>query len=137
MERCLRLTLTVSLIVVSSCGSSRGAPAGTPLPEGTWGGSHIQMTVGTQGATLELDCAHGAIAEPIRIGRDGRFRVSGTYAPEHGGPTRESEATDRPAVYTGHVDGQTLSLAIAFEGGEEVGTFELVHGRSGRITKCL
>jgi len=137
MERFLHLVLISSLIVVSSCGSSRGAPAGAPLPSGTWGGSHIQMTVGPQGATLELDCAHGTIAEPIRVGRDGRFKISGTYAPEHGGPTREGEETGRPAVYTGRLDGQTLSLAIAFEGGEEIGTFELVHGRSGRITKCL
>ena len=137
MQRFPRLFLTLSLIAVSSCGSSQGAPAGASLAEGTWGGPHIQMTVGPQGATLELDCAHGAIAEPIVVGRDGRFRVTGTYAPEHGGPVREGEETARRAIYTGRVEGHSLSLAIAYESGEEVGTFELAHGRSGRITKCL
>jgi hypothetical protein len=137
MQRSLRLILALPLLVVSSCGSSRGTPAGAPLPEGTWGGPHIETTVGPQSATLELDCAHGAIGEPIVVGRDGRFRVTGTYAAEHGGPTREGEDSGRPAVYTGRVEGETLSLAIAYEGGEEIGTFELVHGRPGRITKCL
>jgi hypothetical protein len=99
------------------------------------------MTVGPQGATVELDCAHGAISEPIVVGKNGRFRASGTYSPEHGGPTREGEeASARPAVYTGRVEGETLSLEIAYESGESVesvGTFELAHGRASRLTKCL
>jgi hypothetical protein len=132
--------LTLSLL---ACGSAPAASDASTvskrraLAEGDWGGPHIQMTVGPQGATIELDCAHGAITEPIVVGRNGRFRVSGTYSPEHGGPVREEDETGRPAVYTGRLEGESLRLGIAYEGGEDVGTFELVHGRTGRITKCL
>lgn len=136
MQRIVRLTLAMSLIAAGSCSAASGT--GAPLAEGSWGGPHIQMTVGPQGATFELDCAHGEIAEPIVVGRDGRFRASGTYSPEHAGPTRDGEEPSaRPAVYTGRVEGEALSLGITYEGGEDVGTFQLVHGRSGRITKCL
>ncbi|HYN20288.1 MAG TPA: hypothetical protein VE078_04960 [Thermoanaerobaculia bacterium] len=134
----LRWTLALSLFA-GSCASSQAADQGSPLAEGTWGGPHVELAVGRRGATIELDCAHGAIAEPILVGSDGRFKASGTYVREHGGPVREEEEREgEPAVYTGSVAGETLTLAIALAGGsEKVGTFHLVRGRSGRITKCL
>ena len=140
MSQILCPALALSLLAASSCGSSPAASAsggGAPLAQGTWGGPHIQMTVESQGATLEMDCAHGAITEPMVLGKDGRFRASGTYSPEHGGPAREGEETARPAIYTGRVEGETLGLGIAYESGEIVGTFGLAHGRASRLTKCL
>jgi hypothetical protein len=132
------LFFALPLLAASSCGSSpAAAPENRSLAEGVWGGPHVQMTVASQGATLEMDCAHGAITGPIVLGKDGRFRISGTYFPEHAGPVRESDEKGRPAVYTGRLEGETLSLGIAYESGEDVGTFELVHGRASRITKCL
>jgi hypothetical protein len=110
--------------------------AASALAEDTWGGPGIQMTVGPQGATVELDCAHGAIDGPIAVGSDGRFRASGTYAAEHGGPVREGEETGRPAVYEGRVEGKKLTLVIKV-GEEEIGTFELAQGCSSRIMKCM
>lgn len=112
------------------------AAAVLALAHGTWGGSHIEMTVGPDGATFEMDCAHGAIREPVSVGKDGRFRASGTYAPEHGGPVREGDEEGRPAVYEGRVEGKTMTLVIRV-GEEEIGTYELTQGRSGRIRKCL
>lgn len=110
----------------------------SPLAEGTWGGPSIQMTVSPEGAALDLDCAHGAIDGPIAVGSDGRFRASGTYAVEHGGPVREGEEKGRPAVYEGRVEGKKLTLVILIaEGKQEVGTFELTQGRFGRIMKCM
>src|SRR5829696_9052664 len=107
-----------------------------PLAEGIWGGPSIQMTVGPQGAAVDLHCANGAIDGPIAVGSDGRFRASGTYAVEHGGPMREGEEMGRPAVYEGRVEGKKLTLVILIaEGKQEVGTFELTQGRSGRIMK--
>jgi hypothetical protein len=134
------LFFALFLLAASSCGSSPAASAGAEnraLAEGIWGGPHIQMTIESKGASLEMDCAHGVISKPILVGKDGRFRVSGTYSPEHAGPVRESDEKGRPAVYTGRLEGETLSLGIAYESGEDVGTFELVHGRASRITKCL
>jgi hypothetical protein len=110
----------------------------SPLAEGTWGGPGIQMTVGPEGAVLELDCAHGAIDGPIAVGKDGRFRASGTYGVEHGGPVREGEEAGRPAMYEGRVEGKKLTLVITLAAGkEEVGTWELEQGRHGRIMKCM
>ena len=110
----------------------------SPLAEGTWGGPSIQMTVGPQGAVVDLDCANGAIEGPITVGSDGRFRASGTYAVEHGGPEREGEEKGRPAVYEGKVEGKTLTLVISIaEGKKEIGTYELTQGRFGRIMKCM
>ena len=122
------LTLAAALILMA--GSS-------PLAEGVWGGPGIQMTIGPQGATLELDCANGTIEGPIAVGRDGRFRASGTYAVERGGPVREGEEMGRPAMYEGRVEGRKLTLVISLaEGKEEIGTWELTQGRHGRIMKC-
>jgi len=125
MERFLRSAAVLILMAGSS-----------PLAEGAWGGPHIQMTVGPEGAVVEMDCAHGAVDGPIAVGSDGRFRASGTYAAEHGGPVREGEEAGRAAVYEGRVEGKKLTLVIKVAE-EEIGTFELTHGRSGRITKCL
>lgn len=128
------LSLVALLLTVSpACAADHG---GARLAEGAWGGPHVQMTVTAQGVTFEMDCAHGAIAGPVTLGKDGRFKVSGTFSPEHGGPVRDEEEGGRPAIYTGRVQGETLSLEIAYESGEAVGTFELVHGRASRITKC-
>ena len=106
------------------------------LTQGVWGGAHIEMTVGPEGATIEMDCAHGAIGEPVAVGSDGRFRAAGTYVAERGGPVREGEEQGRPAVYEGRVEGKAMTLVIKV-GEEEIGRFELTHGRSGRIRKCL
>jgi hypothetical protein len=96
------------------------------------------MDVTAGGAEVELDCAHGRVGEPIVAGADGRFAVPGWYVREHGGPVREGQEERRPARYEGRVEGQRLSLTIAVEGdGETLGPFELVHGRTPRLTKCL
>ena len=110
----------------------------SPLTEGMWGGTGIQMTVDPKGAVLDLDCAHGAIEGPIAVGSDGRFRASGTYAVEHAGPVREEDENGgRPAVYEGRVEGKKLTLVITLADGKEAGTFELAHGRAGRVRKCM
>jgi hypothetical protein len=138
MKEFPRLILVLSLLAGGACGPSWAAREGDRLAEGTWGGPHAELTVRPDGATLELDCAHGTLGEPVAVGRDGRFRVSGTFTAERGGPVREgAEPEARPAVYSGRLEGETLTLVITLEGGEEVGTFQLAHGRSGRITKCL
>ena len=125
MERFLRSAAVLMLMAGSS-----------PLAEGVWGGPHIQMTVGPEGTAVEMDCAHGAVEGPVAVGSDGRFRASGTYAAEHAGPVREEDEKGRPAVYEGRVEGKKLTLVIKVAG-EEAGTFELTHGRSSRLTKCL
>lgn len=125
------------LALLAGCGSAAGGDE-RALPIGTWGGDHVLLEIAAGGASLELDCAHGAVEGPIRLDGEGRFDVPGTYVQERGGPVREGQEDSRPARYTGSVEGKTMTLTIAVgDGGETLGPFELVHGRSARLTKCL
>jgi hypothetical protein len=103
---------------------------------GEWGGPRARLTVQKDGASLELDCAHGSL-ETLTLGEAGRFDVAGRFVREHGGPIRKDETQDaRPARYQGSVQGQTLSLKVVLECGETIGPFELTLGGQARLIKC-
>jgi hypothetical protein len=106
---------------------------------GPWGGSHVSMHVTSVGARLEYDCAEGVIEEPLRPDGEGRFTATGTHTPGHGGPIRAGEILPSfRARYDGHVKGEQLSLLVTFtETGAQVGSFELRHGSSGLLVRCL
>ena len=105
---------------------------------GTWGGEHIAMEVTGAGATIEYDCAHGRITERIAPDTDGKFEAKGTHTRERGGPTRQGEDNEQPAIYRGSIKDETMTLRVELtQNNENVGTFTLTHGRSGRIRKCL
>lgn len=120
------------------------------LPNGTWGGRHVRLDVGSRGARVEFDCAHGTLEGPVTLDRDNRFDVRGTFTRERGGPVRvppdaadgqtppdEGEETF-PARYTGRLRGKSLSLTVTnLDTGEKVGTFSLGHGEQPVLTKCL
>ena len=133
-----RLCAIVVFIIAAGpmCASSVAPDA---VARGQWGGQHVTMEVTASGATLEFDCAHGRIDEPIALDTSGRFDVRGTYAQERGGPVRETEDDrTRPVRFTGRVTGKTMSLTIApMGGGDSLGTFALEQGKSGVIRKCL
>jgi hypothetical protein len=107
------------------------------LPEGAWGGDHIALEVTDSGASLEYDCAHGSITEKMVLDGEGKFEVKGFHIRE-GGPTRiDAESKGRPAIYVGSSDGKTLKLTVKLADTDEViGSFDLTHGKPGRIRKC-
>ena len=109
------------------------------LATGTWGGQHVVMEVTASSATLEYDCANGAITGPLTVDRRGRFSWRGTHTREHGGPIRADEKSNtRPARYTGSTDGKKITLTVTLtDTNETVGTYTLVRGRQGRVFKCL
>ncbi|HEV8231858.1 MAG TPA: hypothetical protein VGQ75_05890 [Thermoanaerobaculia bacterium] len=111
----------------------------SPIPLGLWGGNHVSLLVTETGGSLEYDCAHGKIGQPLVADSAGRFDLSGTHTREHGGPIREDEKADtRPARYRGTTDGRTMTLTVTLtDSNEDVGTFTLKHGKVGRIVKCL
>ena len=127
------------LALLAACGSSAASGEQRTVPLGTWGGDHIVLEVAAGGATVELDCAHGAIERSDPAGADGRFdgrRHLRPGARRAGAGGRGGDA--RPARYAGRVEGETMTLTIAVgDGGETLGPFELVRGRSARLTKCL
>ena len=137
-----------------SCGSSKTQPENTKpqivnttnvrtqreesMTRGTWGGNHVSMEVSDEGARIEYACAHGAITEPIRVDREGKFSAKGTHVQERGGPIREGSQNAEQVVYSGTIDGKTLTLTVTKSSTDEViGTFTLTLGKVSRIRKCL
>jgi hypothetical protein len=114
-------------------------PSQTAVALGIWGGDHVRLLVTDSGGSLEYDCAHGKIDQPLVSDAAGRFDLRGTHTREHGGPIREDEAADtHPARYSGTTDGRTMILTVTLsDSGERVGTFKLTRGETGWILRCL
>ena len=107
------------------------------LPTGTWGGQHIIMEVTARSVSIEYDCAHATIDQPIILDRHGRFNVSGRQFPEHGGPVREESNDGYPARFAGQVKGNVMTLTVTnSHTNESIGTFTLTHGQQSRLMKC-
>jgi hypothetical protein len=111
---------------------------GGSVSEGVWGGEHIHLEVSNKGATLEFDCAHGKILEPLTLDHAGRFQAKGTFTREHGGPVRETENdAGQAAKYSGSIKDKKMTLSITLtDSSESLGTFNLVQGREGDLVKC-
>lgn len=104
---------------------------------GQWGDQGIAMEVTDNGATIEYDCGRGRITEKISPDGDGKFEVKGVHVREHGGPEREGDDNEHPAVYRGTIKDDTMTLTVELtQNKESVGTFTLTHGKTGRIRKC-
>lgn len=108
------------------------------LGNGTWGGQHIQFAVSDGSVNIEYDCAHGSIAGPLTVDRQGRFSWRGTYTRERGGPIRLGQKVeDQAATYSGSLTGDTMTLRVRLENSSlEPQTFTLVRGKVGRVWKC-
>jgi uncharacterized protein YceK len=106
---------------------------------GKWGGKHIGILVSDSSATLEYDCAHGSIDEPIITDDDGKFEVSGIHVFEHGGAIRIDETPDEhPAFYKGRILGNKMTLILVITDSDtEIDTFSLTRGVDPLIYKCL
>jgi hypothetical protein len=107
------------------------------IPRGEWGGTHINMNVGEQLAKLEFDCAHGEIPGPLSVDGEGKFKLPGTFTPERGGPVRADDTSRaRPAIYSGTIKGNTMTLTMKIEGSEETESFTLEKGKEAELFKC-
>ena len=105
---------------------------------GSWGGQHVRMNVDEGGADLDFDCARGRIGGPLKTDAEGRFDLPGTYTREGPGPIRLNRLPqERPARYTGRVEGSRMTLSVRLEGSEESPEeFTLTRGSGGRVVKC-
>jgi hypothetical protein len=117
--------------------ASMQAPSNTGgIAPGPWAGEHIVVVVSERGANVEFDCAHGQITDSITLDRSGDFDVVGTFTPEHGGPVGRDENVPPVAVrYSGHVDRDTMSLAVTRDK-ESLGAFVLTRGSRPNLRKC-
>jgi hypothetical protein len=124
--------MRVSLVVLALAGlTSCQEPA-------LWGGNHIRLETSDKGASLELDCAHGSISEPIVPNAKGAFELKGVLMPEHGGPMRIDEvAHGINATFSGTIKDDAMTLKMVVEGQEPEGqTFKLTRGKEGVLMKC-
>lgn len=129
----MRMTLAALGLALVGCAH---APVQAAQPV-VWGGEHVEMQITAQGATLEFDCAHGAIAEPVRIEKDGTFVAKGTYGAERPGPARDGGPADPKATYSGTVTGDAMALRIVIDGQDPKGLgFQLTRNHPGTVRKC-
>ena len=130
---------TSSFLLGATCSGAAASGESRRVAAGSWGGMGIGMVVTETGARIEYDCAHGTISEPLLLDADGRFDVKGLHFREHGGPVREGEDSNgRPVRCSGQVTGDTMTLTVTPEGSDApIGSYKLVHGKTGRIHKCL
>ena len=125
------------LLLVVACASNPSAASRLArVPTGEWGGEHARLAVADAGGTVEFDCAHGSLDEPLTLDGDGRFDVRGRLVAE-GGPARKDETENARAVrFGGESDAQRMSLTVTLEGGESAGSFSLTRGGPARLVKC-
>jgi hypothetical protein len=115
-------------------------PAPTPaaLPEGTWGGAGLRVSVTGRGATIEFDAATGKTDGPLSLDGEGRFDVAGTLARQRPGPTRsgQSDAPGEPVRFRGRLEGETLTLEVVPAGkGAAIAPLKATRGAPARLRK--
>jgi hypothetical protein len=132
------LALVTLVLLIGSLAAARPRRM-QRLQTGTWGGPHIRIEVGASSATINYDCANGTINGPLTMDRKGNFTWRGTHNREHGGPVRIDETSNgRPAIYSGSIKGDTMTLTVKLaDTNEVVETFTLKRGAAGRVFKCL
>jgi hypothetical protein len=135
----LRIPAAVGMLLAACApAATTDGRSGVPVT-GAWGGDHIALELTTLGGTVEYDCAHGGLAEPLRPGSRGDFEAVGVHVREHGGPIREGERPDSaPARFVGRVTGDRMTLrVITGARPDTLGPFELRRGNEARVFKCL
>ncbi len=133
--------VSIAVVLIAALSSPQSSARGRKqrrLAQGTWGGTHIRVTVSESFAMIEYDCGHGQINGPLVTDSHGGFDLKGTHSPEHGGPVRDNEqSAGQPARYTGSTDGRKMTLTVTLAGQKEaIGTFNLTRGADGRLFKC-
>ena len=134
----LVVVLTGALMLASAPATNLQQGQDASTSPDVWGGNDVSMEVTPQGATLEFDCAHGNMQEPIKANAKGEFAARGTYTPEHGGPiTLANPPRDLPATYKGTIEGDTMRLEVVLADKDQAPEpFALTRGKAGRLRKC-
>lgn len=105
---------------------------------GEWGGTHVGLSLTSNGGTLEYDCATGTMIGQPMLQPDGTFHAEGTHTPGSGGPEIEGKVPPTYRVrYSGSVRGNIMSLQGRVENGILLGPFTLRRGAEPIIFRCL
>ena len=133
-----RLLIIITLVLLVASSAASRPRKMQRLPTGTWGGPNINIEVGPRSATIEYACANGRIDGPFTLDSKGRFTWRGVHNRERGGPVRiDEQPNSRPAVYSGWIKGDKMTLTVKLADTDEVlDSFTLKRGSSVRIHKC-
>ena len=133
-----KILIAGGLILIAGASMAFAARKMQKLSDGTWGGQHIRFEIEAGAVNIDFDCAHGRIAGPLTLDRQGRFSWRGTYTREHGGPIRLRDTVNNlPAKYSGSIKGDTMTLNLRPDDSSiEPQTFTLTRGSVGRVWKC-
>lgn len=107
--------------------------------EGAWGGDRLQLTIDATGlGRVELDCASGTIAGPLKVSDEGRFTASGKLEQyRNGAQAADEAAASSKAMYEGEIKGEQMTLSILREGAAKPQVFQLRKGARVKLVRCL
>jgi hypothetical protein len=80
----MRAIISLTAAVALGCSASTVVGPGGVLRAGEWGGDHANLTVTSDSARVEFDCASGWLDTPIVLDAAGHFEVGGSYRFEAG-----------------------------------------------------
>ena len=108
------------------------------ISPGDWGGVGIHAVADGSGISIELDCASANIGVPLRVDRNGKFSVAGSFTEASRGPIRVGhQPKPQPAHFSGAVSDRSMKLKITIDSSREtVGTYSLQHGKEGVLHRC-
>jgi hypothetical protein len=107
---------------------------------GEWNGETARATVTKTSVRFDFGCSAGNVDSPLRIDKNGDFRVKGTYVYTPGTPLPPGvpPAEAQEVFFVGTIKGNKMSLSIDFPNSERPSpTYELVFGTSHKdIPRC-
>src|SRR4030095_14118239 len=130
-----KLLVVVGLVLLTAFAVASRPRKTLRVPTGSWGGTHIQMDITQNSATIDYDCASGTIDVPLTTDSRGRFNWRGTHKHEAGGPIRLGRLPKGlPAIFTGSVKGDTMTVTVKLtDNNDLIGTYTLKRGSAGRV----
>ena len=115
--------------------------ASQPSPEsimGSWGGDRLHLTIDESGGRIEMDCASGTIAGPLKVIERGIFNATGTFEPHRPGPQRaDAVPPSGTAQYAGTIKDGSMTLSILPAGASAAQVFHLSKSAAAKLVRCL
>ena len=117
--------------------ATMGGDSSTTLT-GMWGGPQVRLSLTETGGRLELGCAAATIDSPVKLDKQGMFAVAGRYEQFATGRT-DADALPNfiKTRFVGHVEGDTLHLAVHQDGSKTPQDYTLQRGRMTKLINCM
>ncbi len=110
----------------------------TPQLSGRWGGDHVGLTITSNAAAVEFDCAAGSIDGPFLIDSSGRFALLGSWWFTPPVVSDGWQPEKRAALYSGAVKDGTMTLTVVLlDDNQFLGTFTLAFDQTPLIVRCV